>query len=753
MPLVNIKSIKNNAGNYSKQVIANAIDGNLDTYWETNKGNSDSFNNEVEVEFKDKVTLNRVVYGARQNDRKGFAKEFEIYGSRTSKGDTYELVATGKHDKTTGLVEAKFNPTEFKRLKFKFVKSDQNWATLNEISFYTQDKLFDKVNNLFTDGSKYKLKDEYKDADLINNLEKQASNHPLRDSLLDDINIAKMILNDDNEEKSTSSSIEISEIAKSKNLEKYDEQYKIQTSEYKSVTNNGKHYGKSVLTNLYDNNKNTHWETGTANSNTFRNELVFTFNEIQEIEKIMMSSRKDAGHKGFPLEYEIYGSLDESSDEYKLISNGSTKNVFAEDTEILIPKTKFKKLKFKFVTAYQNMAGLAEMSFYKEDTVTKKVNSLFEDKLYTKLSDDYNTIDKLNSLEKEVNNHPLKDNYMQLINLAKGLLNENTVSENTVITLSQRGDVNKQRDERRQIFAGGNLDLTGYYVMPDESLEVYVDADKNSVLPKLVFAQVGEVDNNNKSNYKKSLSVGRNVVTAPEGTKGYAIYFENSALPEEQAYAPKVRISGANLKSYPVYIDGKTNPKEYVEQVKNHKGENMTDVMGDRFLLSVKNSEAKIAYIDREKTPVDTVNAMEKFIKVFDKLSGYDINDPNPIHRPSNALYHYKATNGSGLFASNEYVHLDAGSAREMLSGKVQGWGFGHEFGHQIENKDMRILEVTNNLYSIYLQKNLEKLKETYQDIKQMLINTSLLKVQKDLVDLREMILNINSDYLKDYLL
>ena len=35
----NIKSIGNNGGHYSGQVITNAIDGKLDTYWETNKAN------------------------------------------------------------------------------------------------------------------------------------------------------------------------------------------------------------------------------------------------------------------------------------------------------------------------------------------------------------------------------------------------------------------------------------------------------------------------------------------------------------------------------------------------------------------------------------------------------------------------------------------------------------------------------------------------------------------------------------------
>ncbi|MDB2106403.1 discoidin domain-containing protein, partial [Clostridium paraputrificum] len=80
----NIKGIKNNGRHYASQVITNAIDDNLDTYWETNTYNTNDFTNEVEVEFKEAVELNRIVYGARKSDNKGFAKEFEIYASTTS---------------------------------------------------------------------------------------------------------------------------------------------------------------------------------------------------------------------------------------------------------------------------------------------------------------------------------------------------------------------------------------------------------------------------------------------------------------------------------------------------------------------------------------------------------------------------------------------------------------------------------------------------------------------------------------------
>nr|WP_321027062.1 NPCBM/NEW2 domain-containing protein [Clostridium neonatale] len=191
----NIKSIGNNGGHYSGQVITNAIDGKLDTYWETNKANKGDFTNEVEVEFKDAVELNRVVYGARKSDRKGFAQEFEIYGSTTSKGDTYKLVATGSHNKVSGLVEAKFNSTKFKRVKFRFKNSDQNWATLSEIAFYKQDVVSDKIDNLFTNGLRNELSEDFNTKEKLQALENETKGHPLESSFKEPLELAKEILN------------------------------------------------------------------------------------------------------------------------------------------------------------------------------------------------------------------------------------------------------------------------------------------------------------------------------------------------------------------------------------------------------------------------------------------------------------------------------------------------------------------------------------------------------------------------------
>ena len=197
----NIKSISNNGGHYWNQVIENAIDGDLSSYWETKTGNTDTFNNEVEVTFNESVKLNRIVYAPRQSDLKGFAEEVEIYASRTSQGDTYQLVATGTYDATSGFIEAKFDETEFKRVKFVFKSSTQNWASLSEIMFYKSDSVWNSVNELFTDGTMSVVSEKFNTLDKINQLEEVAKKHPLyEEEFKSTIDLAKEIVNNPRQE-------------------------------------------------------------------------------------------------------------------------------------------------------------------------------------------------------------------------------------------------------------------------------------------------------------------------------------------------------------------------------------------------------------------------------------------------------------------------------------------------------------------------------------------------------------------------
>ena len=190
----NIKSIKHNGNTYQQQVLKNAIDGNVDTYWETASWNSDSFKNTVEVEFNNAVEINRLVYGARK-DNKGFANTFDIYVSPTSTGETYELVSSGSQNTVSGLVEAQFNPTKAKRVKFVFKTSNQNWATLSELAFFTEDKVKDSVDKLFTNESRSALTSDFDSEEELTALEEKAKVHPLYESYLKDrLDVAKKLL-------------------------------------------------------------------------------------------------------------------------------------------------------------------------------------------------------------------------------------------------------------------------------------------------------------------------------------------------------------------------------------------------------------------------------------------------------------------------------------------------------------------------------------------------------------------------------
>lgn len=196
VPLTNIEGYSNNGGHYASSALKYAFDGDASTYWETRTSNSADFKNTVEVEFKEAVDIDRLVYGARPSDRKGFITGFDIYISPTSEGDTYQLVSSGGYTKVSGLVEAKFDTTKAKRVKLVATNSDQNWATLSELAFFTEDTLANKVDNLFTDGTMSELTSAFNTVDKIIALENEVKKHPLYDiTFKEQLALAKKVAN------------------------------------------------------------------------------------------------------------------------------------------------------------------------------------------------------------------------------------------------------------------------------------------------------------------------------------------------------------------------------------------------------------------------------------------------------------------------------------------------------------------------------------------------------------------------------
>ncbi|EIW6614229.1 hypothetical protein MF669_001724 [Clostridium perfringens] len=118
-----------------------------------------------------------------------------MYASKNENED-FELICNGDYSKSTSdIVEIKFKPTEIKRLKFVFDEVNQDWASASEFMIYKPDKVLDKMNTLFKDSTLSQVNDEFNTEEKLKALEKEAKTYPLYDLFKEDIEKAKMILN------------------------------------------------------------------------------------------------------------------------------------------------------------------------------------------------------------------------------------------------------------------------------------------------------------------------------------------------------------------------------------------------------------------------------------------------------------------------------------------------------------------------------------------------------------------------------
>ena len=477
-----IESISNNGGKYWDQVIGNAIDGNLSTYWETATGNSNTFKNEVEITFKTPVKLDRIVYAPRQSDLKGFATKIEIYASTTSKGDTYQLVATGTYNKVKGFVEAKFNETEFKRVKFKFVNSDQNWASLSEIMFYTKDDVYDAVDRLFTDNTLSKVSEEFNTIDKLNEFEAKAKDHPLYEQLFkESIDNAKIVVENKTIEATKAN---MSKIDYNENND-YNKLYRISSDEIKSIKTNGSQYLSQKIENAIDGDLNTYWETAKYNTSTSKNEVEVEFNDIVKLNRVVYGARP-SDQKGFATEVEIYASTTSKGDTYQLVTTGSYNKVSGL-VEVKFNETEFKRIKFVFKNSDQNWATLNEIMFYKSDEVWNSVDSLFTDGTMSAISDKFNSVDKINALEETAKTHPLYEKeFKETIDLAKQIVA--SPKQEDVFELEMRGN-SVAETNKRKMWGFQDWQVTGMSAVAGDVITVYVDVEDGEPTPTLLYRQ------------------------------------------------------------------------------------------------------------------------------------------------------------------------------------------------------------------------------------------------------------------------
>ncbi|MGL4952220.1 MAG: discoidin domain-containing protein, partial [Culicoidibacterales bacterium] len=638
IPTEKIKSISNNAGHYSSRVITNAIDNDPSTYWETNKGNSASWNNEVTVDFTQAVTIDRLVFGARP-DRKGFATKFEVYASPTSEGETFELLATGDYNAVTGLVEAKFDAKTMKRVKFKFVQSNQNWATLNELAFYQADEVAAAMQNLYTDSQKNTLNPEFNSVEALTQLQTAVNVHPLSTTYTETLANAWIILNHKPIEVTKANTKPFTEF---ENVA-YSDLFKMPTSNITKITNNAGHYSSRVITNAIDNDPSTYWETNQGNSASWKNEVEVSFNKATTLDRIVFGARPDK--KGFATKFEVYVSPTSEGETFELLTTGGY-NAVTGLVEATFAPTEMKRVRFKFVESTENWATLSEIAFYQEDALTKTVNDVFVDQTYLELKSAYQDASVLDALYQQVLAHPANTDLKIIMELAIATFNGTANQTYTMVTADQNGDMSAHaKNTLAMSSAGQNYQATGIYGLPGEKVIVYLDVEAGTtVLPKISFAQ-------NQGSwrgymYTLELKPGRNEITVPtfdltsdiyayKPNPGGAAYIVNPYTPEQQGNAPKIRIEGGH--EFPFYRQG-DDEAAFLESVKAYQEKltaaqavgdgsvlDLLEVEGDRVLISTLASSGYQSFINEGQSPAALMDYWNTTYNKMLEFQGLDV--------------------------------------------------------------------------------------------------------------------------------
>ena len=713
MPSSNISKIEANGGTYYNSKLDYMIDGKTETHWETNKSNDENFTNELIFTLDKVEVLDRVAFLAREN-RKGFPEEFEIYASETSKGETFQLVSSGKATSTNDFLEFKFEPTKFKRIKFKFKKCVINRPFVAEMRFYKQDNLTEKYNNLFTNASKNELSEEFDTLEKLTTFENELKSHPMYDLYKEDIDNAKILLSQDKIEATTALTRPFNHYTN----EAYNEMFKIDKSKIKKISTNGGAYLGQVIEYAIDDDLDTYWETTKRNTSDFTNEVVVEFNEIVKLNRIVYGARK-SDRKGFAEEFEIYGTKTSKGDTYERIATGKYDTVSGL-VEAKFETNEFRRIKFKFKKSKENWATLTELAFYTEDELSDKIDNLFTNGLMNELSEEFDTLEELTALENEVSKHPAADTFKEKIDLAKEIL-AGKQKTTKIITVEQRGDMSKHARENLRIPLGNNNLPTGISATPGETIVVYVEPAENGTVPSLVFSQ-------QEASYAKwetevKLRPGKNVIEVPSIganlniTKGGPIYLRNPYTAEEQGKAPVVRFEGGQvfpmmtkdtdpeefkklLEEYKLKID---EDKEENSNVVDRKVVDVVEMVSDHIVFTGTASEAYNQFVVNNKNPLDTLEGYDYMMnKVFLE---YGLDGRSDIHDPKNIRENIRLMQPYGaMYAASNHIGIQKGTIAAMLSDFREvypGWGIIHEIGHRMAVSEREYGEVTNNMLSM----------------------------------------------------
>ena len=510
-----------------------------------------------------------------------------------------------------------------------------------------------------------------------------------------------------------------------------------------------------TLSNAFDEDFNTYWQSTTFQKGDFMNDVQVTFSKTVIIDRILYQAPTilDVIGKGYPIELKVYiklrnydGSLSNDDSDYLLVDDfiserTGNKVLFIFNEKISCDQIKLQWARMEEITKDRGEQALASeivFLFPENKYINKTIYDIFpkNDYYQLNLNPEYKNIIKIEDLEQNMIDFlDILPQIQYIINRAKKIINgklkyeprrEFTTKQTSQINIiNQHGDVTKYSQNVLLMSRGGtNRQPTGIYAFSNDIITIFVDSNDNDPLPSIYFTQyIGLSSNWLSSPYKLKkginyLNVSKfNIDSIKVKVKnGGPIYIENPYEPNEQSQNIKLYFDDGIL--FPLFrindnekifknilsnyiIDYKKNLDTYY---------NIMELYSDRLIITWNATDAYKVYIDEGESPQENLKYWDKSIKKFYIFEGIQFEENQPYYNIKNDYINLHMRYSTYLkeasaYASAEHIgiFLDIYFYKNIfISYHQMSKTLIHEIGHMIDVKPREYAERTNIVLEEY---------------------------------------------------
>ncbi|MDE6550703.1 MAG: discoidin domain-containing protein [Clostridia bacterium] len=708
-----IVSVTANGSEYSDgsntYSVANAFDGNNKTYWYSQAENSDDFKNALTISFKQPVNLSNILYKSAYFSSGGrqFAGYPSILNVYVSNGNTdFALAGTCESEAVQGQSEEVIfslaSSVVCDRVKLEFAEV----TTINNGFAWLKNKKIAAAMDIsfFCDEG----------APISNTV---AATGSFADT----------------------SYLQLNSIPS--------DELKYRANGGELTIANGTTY---TLANAFDKKTNTFWCSESANTDEFTNKVTIILDTAQTLDSIVLgcawSTQGNRNFYGFPEILKVYTSETDETPTLNSVFYGTPNNSWSLALFALPKPTLCKRvvLEFSYVSTYsgwENGRAIAMISeaylMRAEDNATEvfqEINDIFADYSQLTLKEGYDKdkIDELREKVKDSGNYfsvlkPILDRAEAIASgvLRKDIYREFSTDSDAMNNILQVGDLSSYaRRTLKQSSFGTNRQVTGIGGTTGEKIVIYVDGEEGDPLPSVAFTQIYGAWNSWMRTY--SLHLGKNEIVFPNFKAGGSytraiaaggpIHIVNPYTKTQQSSNVKIYIEGGYL--YPVFRDGddegtfKMILTDYYERLMDPNDTSITvdafEAVTGNIMLSCQASLAYTSYVKNGTSPQLNIDKWKAYIKGLLAFGGVEFDPDKPYYNEMNEYLKVNARAvqpyaGMYAFAYSEHIGIiDSATFGAMVQKWTTGWAFAHEIGHMLDNLNMKIPEVTNNMWAIY---------------------------------------------------